>query len=120
MSGTVKNVWLVAEIASPFLSVRKLFPLPVWIAVLRRPTSDHVDSTKYRSGMVENVGVAVEIVSPSIFIQNVYNTFVLAVAILDFPLPVFAGSGTNGSRGMADPQSEPIGFEILLIPYLEA
>ncbi len=82
-----------------------LFPLPVCITVLcyrRRPTSGYVDSTKSRSGALElNAGLAVEIVSPSISIQNLLDTSVLAVAMLDFPLPVFAGSGTNGSRGMA-------------------
>ena len=58
-SGMVENVRLVAEMVSPSLSVQKLFPLPVCITVLRyrrRPTSGHVDSTKSRSSMVENVG----------------------------------------------------------------
>ncbi len=85
-----------------------------------RPMQDHVNSVVSESDFVKNVAVTVEIMSSSISIQNLSDTSVLAVAILDFPLPVFAGSGTNGSRGMEEPQSEPIGFEISLIPYLEA
>ena len=83
-SGMVENVGVAIEIASPSLSVQKIFPLPVCIFdILRsrcRPMSDHVVSGISESGMVENVGVAAEIASPSLYVQKL------------FPLPVC----TNG------------------------
>ena len=75
-----KNVGVAVEMASPSLSVEKLFPLPVCIFdILRcrcRLTSGHVVSSISESGMVENVGVAAEIASPSLSDQKL------------FPLPV--------------------------------
>ena len=70
-SGDVANhVGVDVEIASPSLSVKKLFLLPVCVvAILRFPcraTSGHVVSGISESGMVENVGVAAEIASPSL------------------------------------------------------
>ncbi len=73
-SGVVANVGVDVEIASPSLSVQKLFLLPVWVvAILRFPcrlTSCHVVSSIPESGMVENVGVAAEIASPSLSDQK--------------------------------------------------
>ncbi len=76
---------LAVEIASPSLSVQKLFLLPVCVvAILRFPcrqTLGHVVSGIFESGMVENVGVAAEIASPSISIQKL---FLLPVSSLPF------------------------------------
>ena len=75
-SGMVENVGVAAEIASPSLSVQKLFPLPVRIFdILRsrcRPMSGHVVSGISESGVAENVGVAVEIASPSLSVQKLF------------------------------------------------
>jgi hypothetical protein len=83
-SGVAGNVGVAVEIASPSLSVQKLFLLPVCVVGIRvldagsrcRPTSDRVVSGISESDMAENVGVAVEIASPSLFVQKL------------FPLPV--------------------------------
>ena len=73
-SGVVETVRVDVEIASPSLSVQTLFLLPVCIvAILRfrgRPTSGHVVSGTSESGLVENVGVAAEIASPSLSVQK--------------------------------------------------
>ena len=75
-------------IASPALSVQKLFPLPVSTSGFYfrfrgrhfgfpcRPMSGRVASAMSELGRVENVGVAVGIASPSLSVQNL------------FPLPV--------------------------------
>ncbi len=81
----VENVGVAAEIASPSLSVQKLFLLPVCVvAILRFPcrqTSGHVVSGISESGMVENVGVAAGIPSPSL---SVPKLFILPVSSLPF------------------------------------
>ncbi len=75
-SGMVENAGVASEIALPSFSVQKLFLLPVCIiAILRfpcRPTSAHVVSGISESGMVENVGVATEIASPSLSVQKLF------------------------------------------------
>ncbi len=75
-SGVVGNVGVDVEIASPSLSVQKLFPLPVCVvAILRFPcraTSGHVVSGISESGMVENVCVAAEIASPYLSVQKLF------------------------------------------------
>ncbi len=59
-SGVVANVGLDVEIASPSLSVQKLFLLPVYVvAILRfpcQPMSGHVVSGISESGMAQYVG----------------------------------------------------------------
>ena len=81
----VENMGAPVEIASPSLSVQKLFLLPVCVvAILRfpcRPTSGHVVSAISESGMAENVGVAAEIASPSLSVQKL---FLLPVSISGF------------------------------------
>ena len=76
----VKKCGVAAEIASKSLSVRKLFLLPVCVFDILRcrclPTSGRVVSGRFESGVVENVGVAAEIASKSLFVQKL------------FPLPV--------------------------------
>ena len=84
-SGVVENVGVAVGIASLTLAVRVLFPLPVstsgFVADILGfrcpPMSDCVGSAIYRSGTVENVGVAVGIFSPPPSVQKL------------FPLPVF-------------------------------
>ncbi len=75
-SGIVENVEVAAEIASPSISVQKLFLLPVSVVVILRfpcrPTSGHVVSGISVSGMVETVGVAAEIASPSLSVQKLF------------------------------------------------
>ncbi len=72
--GMVDNMGIAVGIASPSLAVQKLFPLPVfvgrhlellWSAIVyqRRSASGSVPSVKSKSGVVENVGVAVGIMS---------------------------------------------------------
>ncbi len=60
-SGMVENVGVAVGIASPSVSVQKLFPLPVSWTTFDFPMSANVDSAISKSGMVENVGVAIEI-----------------------------------------------------------
>ncbi len=83
--GMAENVGIAYEIALPSFSVQKLFLLPVYvIAILRfpcRPTSGHVVSGISESGMVENMGVAAEIASPSLSVQKL---FLLPVSSLPF------------------------------------
>ncbi len=72
-SGMVGNVGVAVEIASPSVSVQKLFPLPVFTSgfVADYQTSFEflmsavVVSAITESGVVENVGVAVGTASPS-------------------------------------------------------
>ncbi len=66
----VENVGVAAETASKYISVKKLFLLPVFVAAILNcgclPISDHVASAISESGVVENVGVAAETTSKSI------------------------------------------------------
>ena len=76
-SGMVDNVGIAVGIATPSLAVQKLFPLPILPAAIlnfgslppstnvdqRRQTSCSVLSVQSKSGVVENVGVAVVIMS---------------------------------------------------------
>ncbi len=82
-SGMVDNVGIAVGIAAPSLAVQKLFPLPVfagrhleflWHAIVyqRQSTSGNVPSVKSKSGVVENVGVAFEIVSKSTTAQKIF------------------------------------------------
>ncbi len=88
------------DIASPSLSVQKLFLLPVCVVtILRfscRPTLGHVVSGIVESGMVENMGVAAEIASPSISIQKLFLLPVSVVAILRFPCRPTSGHVVSG------------------------
>ncbi len=90
-SGVVANVGVDVETATPYLSVQKLFLLPVCVvAILRfpcRPTSGHVVSGISESGIVENVGVAAEIAWPSLSVQKLFllPVCVVVVTILRFP-----------------------------------
>ncbi len=72
--GMVENVGVASEIAWPSFSVQKLFLLPVCIiAILRfpcRPMSGHVVSGISESGVLENVGIAAKIASPSLSVQK--------------------------------------------------
>ncbi len=62
----VENVWVAVGIASPALSVQKLFPLPVStsgsvadiLGFQCRPMSGNVGSAISESDIVENVGAA--------------------------------------------------------------
>ncbi len=84
-SGVVAIVGVNVEIASPSLSVQKLFLLQVCVvAILRspcRPTSGHVVSGISESGVVANVGVDVETASSSLSVQKL---FLLQVSCLSF------------------------------------
>ncbi len=72
----VENVGVAVGIASPSVSVQKLFPLPVSWPTFEFPISADVGSVIFGSGVIENVGVAVGIASPSVSVQKL------------FPLPV--------------------------------
>ena len=84
-SGNVENVGIAVGIASLTLSAQLLFPLPVStsgcvsdISGFRCWTmSGCVGSAISRSGMVENVGVAVGVASPALSAE------------MFFPLPLF-------------------------------
>ena len=99
-SGVVANVGVDVEIASPFLSVQKLFLLPACVVAILRfpcpPTSGHVVSGISESGMVENVGVAAEIASPSLAVQRLFLLPVCVVAILRFPYRPTLGHIVSG------------------------
>ena len=78
-SGMVTNVGVAVGIASLSVSVQELFLLPVsWPTInhiLRsrgRPMSGNVGSDISESGMVTNVGVAVEIASLSVSVQTLF------------------------------------------------
>ena len=79
-SDMVENVGVAVEIASPSVCVKKVFLLPVstsgFVADIRvfgvgrcRAVLT-VDGVISKSGMVENVGLAVEIASPSVSVQK--------------------------------------------------
>ena len=68
-----------------------------------RSMSGHVGNTKFRPGVVTNVGVAVEIASASLSVHKLLLLPFLAAAMLDFPLPGFAGNCIIGSREMLEP-----------------
>ncbi len=72
-SGMVDNVGVAVEIASPSVSIAKLFPLPGSWPIFAFPVSADVIS---KSGMVENVGAAVEIASPSVSVQKLFPLLV--------------------------------------------
>jgi len=70
VSGMVGDVGAAVEIVSPAYCAQWLFPLPVSVAAVldsvagqRQEMSVNVDSVIFKSGMVETVEVAVEIVS---------------------------------------------------------
>jgi hypothetical protein len=78
-SGVVANVGVDVGTASPSLSVQTLFLLPVsWPTINHilpfrgRPMSGNVGSDIPESGMVTNVGVAVEIASLSASVQELF------------------------------------------------
>ena len=78
-SGMVTNVGVAIGTASPSLSVQTLFLLPVsWPTINHivrfrgRPMSGNVGSDISESGMVTNVGVAVEIASLSVSVQRLF------------------------------------------------
>ena len=91
-SGMDENVGVAVEIASPSPSIQKLFPLPVCVVDIPVrdvgsrcwPTSGHVVSDIFESGVAENVGVAAEIASPS---PSVQKLFPLPVCVVDIPVP---------------------------------
>ncbi len=71
-SGMVENMGVEVEIATPSLTVKKLFPLPVSVSAIlnlvggrRREMFGNVDSVIFKSGLVENWVVEVEIASIS-------------------------------------------------------
>jgi len=73
----VVNVGLsdAAGIASPFVSVQVLFPLPADIVSFRcRPMSENVSSVIFWSGMFDkvDVGLLVGIASPSLSVQKLF------------------------------------------------
>ncbi len=57
------------------------FPLPVSWPTFAFPVSGRVGSVISKSGMVENVGLAIEIASPSVSVQKL---FPLPVSTSDF------------------------------------
>ena len=61
----------------------------------RRPISDNVSSVIFRSGVVENVGVAVGIASPS---DSVQKLFPLPVSWPTFQFPMSADVGQCRTR----------------------
>ena len=79
-SGMVAYVGLAVGIASPSVSVQKLFPLPVSTSGFVADTcvSDvgrcrgHIGSVKFGSDVVQNMGVAVGIASPSVSVQKLF------------------------------------------------
>ncbi len=73
----VVNVGIAVGIVSPAHCGKKLFPLTVSVAAIlksvggrRREMSGNVDSVIFKSGLVENVGVEVEIASLSQAVQK--------------------------------------------------
>ncbi len=77
VSGMVANVVVAVGIVSPAHCVQYVFPLPVSVAAIfksidgrRREMSGNVDSVVFKSGLVENVGVEVEIASLSQSVQK--------------------------------------------------
>ena len=87
------------EIASINVSVQQLFPLPVSWPTLEFPMSGRVGNVISKSGMVENVGVAVGIALPSVTDQKLFplpvSTFGFVADILGYryaPIPGLVGS----------------------------
>ena len=80
----VENVWVAVGIASPSVSVQKLFAFPVstsgFVAVICVSDvcrcRDRVSSTISESGIVESVGVAVGIASPALSVQKLFPLLV--------------------------------------------
>ncbi len=89
-SGMIENVRVAVGIASPSVSVQKLFPLPVSWPTFEFPMSANVGSVIFGSGMVENVGVAIGIASPSVSVQTL---FPLPVSWPTFEFPMSADVG---------------------------
>ncbi len=76
VSSIVANVGVTVGIASSAHCVQHLFPLPISMAAIlnlvggrRREMFGNVDSVIFKSGLVENVGVEVEIASISHSVQ---------------------------------------------------
>ncbi len=76
----VANVGVAVGIMSPAHCGQLLFPLPVSVAAIlnsvggrRREMSNNVDSVRSMSGLVENVGVEVEIASISQAVQKSFS-----------------------------------------------
>ena len=98
-SGMVENAGVAVGIASLTLAVRVLFPLPVStsgsvadISGFRCwPRSGRVGSAIFESGIVENVGLAVEIAS-----------LTLSVRVL-FQLPVSTSGSVDDISGFRHP-----------------
>ena len=79
-SGMVTNVGVAVGTASPSLSVQTLFLLPVsWPTINHilpfrgRLMPDNVGSNISESGMVANAEVAVEMASPSLSVQKLFQ-----------------------------------------------
>ncbi len=77
VSGMVANVGVAVGIVSPAHSVQYLFPLPVSVAAIlnsvdnrRHGRSGDIGNVISKSGLVENVGVEVEIASLSQTVQK--------------------------------------------------
>ncbi len=75
----VDNVGVAVGIAAPSLAVQKLFPLPVSLTAMlnfgSRTTSGTARSDTVKSGMVNNVRIAVGIAAPSLAVQEFFSTF---------------------------------------------
>ena len=72
---------MAVGIASPSVSVQKLFPLPVSWPTFEFPMSGRVGNAISKFGMVANVGIAVGIASPSVSVQKLFQ---LPVSTSDF------------------------------------
>ncbi len=79
MSSIVENVGVTIGIASPAHCVQHLFPLPGSVAAIlnleggrRWEMLGNVDSVIFKSGLVENVGVKVEIATPSLTVEKLF------------------------------------------------
>ncbi len=84
-SGWVENMGVATETALKSISVQKLFLPPVLVAAIvnfgRRPMSGHVVSAISASGVIENVGIAVGLASPS---RSVQKWFLLLISTCQF------------------------------------
>ncbi len=90
-SGTADNMGVKVVIAAPSPTVQKLFPLPVSVAAIlnsvdgrRHEMSGDVGRFIFKSGLVEYVGVEVEIASLSQAVQR-YCRFRVYRRHLGFP-----------------------------------
>ncbi len=61
-----------------------------------RPTSGHVASGMFESGVVENVGLAAEIASPFLYVQKLFLFPGCVVDILRFPCWPTSGHVVSG------------------------